>query len=62
MGDFSVMDSEFNNIRERFDNEMKRMEEEMNKFRGELISRESDSFRKTSARYDPLIIILKLHQ
>ena len=34
----------------RFDNEMKRMEEEMNKFRGELINRESDSFRKTSAR------------
>ena len=27
------------------------MEEEMNKFRGELISRESDNFRKTSARW-----------
>eukprot|EP00090_Calanus_glacialis_P005407 TRINITY_DN1419_c0_g1_i4.p1 TRINITY_DN1419_c0_g1~~TRINITY_DN1419_c0_g1_i4.p1 ORF type:complete len:203 (-),score=69.29 TRINITY_DN1419_c0_g1_i4:65-589(-) len=50
MGDFSLMDSEFNNIRGRFDTEMKKMEEEMNKFRGELISRESDSFRKTSAR------------
>ena len=35
----------------RFDTEMKKMEEEMNKFRGELISRESDNFRKTSARY-----------
>jgi len=48
MGDFSVMDSEFNNIRERFDSEMKRMEDEMNKFRSELISRQADTFRKTS--------------
>jgi len=48
MGDFSVMDSEFNNIRDRFDSEMKRMEDEMNKFRSELISRQADTFRKTS--------------
>merc|ERR1712080_567868 len=49
MGDFSVIDSEFNNIRERFDSEMRRMEDEMNKFRSELINRESSSFRKTGS-------------
>ena len=35
----------------RFDSEMKRMEDEMNKFRSELISRQADTFRKTSTRY-----------
>ena len=50
MGDFSVMDTEFNNIKDRFDSEMKRMEDEMNKFRSELISRQADTFRKTSTR------------
>lgn len=50
MGDFSVMDSEFNNIRERFDSEMKRMEDEMNRFRSDLISRQAETFRKTSTR------------
>ena len=50
MGEFSVMDTEFNNIKGRFDTEMKRMEEEMNKFRSELISRQADTFRKTSTR------------
>ena len=44
------MDTEFNNIKGRFDTEMKRMEEEMNKFRSELISRQADTFRKTSTR------------
>ena len=34
----------------RFDSEMKRMEEEMNRFRSELISRQADTFRKTSTR------------
>jgi len=48
MGEFSVMDTEFDNIRDRFDSEMKRMEEEMNRFRSELISRQADTFRKTS--------------
>ena len=33
LNDFSVLDTEFGNMRERFDNEMKKMEEEMNKFR-----------------------------
>ena len=33
LSNFSVLDSEFGNMRERFDNEMKKMEEEMNKFR-----------------------------
>ena len=50
MGDFSVMDTEFNNIKDRFDSEMKRMEDEMNKFRSELISRQAETFRKTSTR------------
>lgn len=52
MGDFSVMDSEFDNIRSRFDSEMRRMEDEMARFRSELISRESagESFRRTSTR------------
>lgn len=46
LGDFSIMDSEFNNVRERFDNEMKKMEDEMNKFRSELINRESSIFKR----------------
>ena len=33
LSDFSVLDTEFGNMRERFDNEMKKMEEEMNNFR-----------------------------
>ena len=40
----------------RFDSEMKRMEEEMNRFRSELISRQADTFRKTSTRYPETII------
>ena len=51
MGEFSVMDTEFNNIKGRFDTEMKRMEEEMNRFRSDLISRQAETFRKTSTRY-----------
>ena len=50
MGNFSVMDTEFNSIKGRFDNEMRRMEDEMNKFRSELISRQAETFRKTSTR------------
>ena len=50
MGEFSVMDTEFDNIKDRFDSEMRRMEDEMNKFRSELISRQADTFRKTSTR------------
>ncbi len=37
MGDFSVMDQEFDSVRERFDQEMRRMEDEMNKFRSDHI-------------------------
>ena len=33
LSDFSVLDTEFGNMRERFDNEMSKMEDEMNKFR-----------------------------
>ena len=33
LSDFSVLDTEFGNMRERFDNEMKKMEDEMNNFR-----------------------------
>ncbi|RZF37362.1 hypothetical protein LSTR_LSTR010457 [Laodelphax striatellus] len=49
LGDFSVIDSEFSNIRERFDAEMRKMEDEMTKFRSELMNRESNFF-KTSSR------------
>lgn len=45
--DFSVIDSEFSNIRERFDAEMKKMEEEMSKFRSELMNRETNFFKTT---------------
>lgn len=51
LGDFSVIDSEFSNIRERFDAEMRKMEDEMTKFRSELMNRESNNFFKTSTRY-----------
>jgi len=46
LSDFSVLDSEFGNMRERFDNEMKKMEDEMNKFRSEMLDRESHFFSK----------------
>ena len=40
MGEHSVIDTEFSNIRERFDAEMRKMEDEMTRFRSELIHRE----------------------
>ncbi|KAK4004577.1 heat shock protein beta-1 isoform X2 [Daphnia magna] len=43
LGDFSVLDSEFNSIRERFDSEMRKMEDEMTRFRSELLNREQSS-------------------
>jgi len=44
---FSVMDTEFDNIRERFDSEMRRMEDEMNKFRSEMMaSMDGDVFKE----------------
>ena len=46
----------------RFDSEMKRMEEEMNRFRSELISRQADTFRKTSTRYPEETIALNTRQ
>lgn len=48
LGDFSVIDTEFSNIRERFDAEMRKMEDEMARFRSELINRESNFFETTS--------------
>jgi len=42
--DFSLIDSEFNSIRDRFDEEMKKMEQEMNRFRNQLQDRERDFF------------------
>lgn len=50
MGDFSVIDTEFSNIRERFDAEMRKMEEEMSKFRSELMNREANNFFKSTSR------------
>ncbi|XP_039294853.1 alpha-crystallin B chain-like isoform X2 [Nilaparvata lugens] len=49
LGDFSVIDSEFSNIRERFDAEMRKMEDEMTKFRSELMNRESNFFKTSSS-------------
>ena len=49
MGDFSVMDAEFGNIRERFDAEMRKMEDEMNKFRGELLNKDSNILKNSSS-------------
>ncbi|XP_069679224.1 protein lethal(2)essential for life isoform X1 [Periplaneta americana] len=48
LGDFSVIDTEFSNIRERFDAEMRKMEEEMARFRSELMNRESNFFTKST--------------
>ncbi|XP_015600592.1 alpha-crystallin B chain isoform X1 [Cephus cinctus] len=48
LGDFSVIDTEFSNIRERFDAEMRKMEEEMSRFRTELMNRESNNFFKST--------------
>ncbi|XP_050439710.1 alpha-crystallin B chain isoform X1 [Adelges cooleyi] len=48
LGNFSVIDSEFSNIREKFDAEMRKMEDEMTKFRSELMNRESNFFKTTS--------------
>jgi HSP20 family molecular chaperone IbpA len=49
LSEMSVIDQEFNNIRERFDTEMKKMEEEMSRFRHELMNRESSSFIQKSS-------------
>nr|AFP54304.1 small heat shock protein [Paratlanticus ussuriensis] len=49
LGDFSVIDSEFSNIRERFDAEMRKMEDEMARFRSELMNRESNFFKSTTS-------------
>lgn len=51
LGDFSVIDTEFSNIRERFDSEMRKMEEEMAKFRHELMNREANFFESTRYVY-----------
>ncbi|CAB0032499.1 unnamed protein product [Trichogramma brassicae] len=49
LGDFSVIDSEFSNIRERFDAEMRKMEDEMSRFRSELMNRESNFFKSSTS-------------
>lgn len=49
LGDFSVLDSEFNSIRERFDSEMRKMEDEMTRFRSELLNREQSSLFSRSS-------------
>ncbi|XP_031772582.1 uncharacterized protein LOC100867320 isoform X1 [Apis florea] len=57
LGDFSVIDTEFSNIRERFDAEMRKMEDEMSRFRSELMNRESNNFFKSTTR-----LILYYHE
>ena len=59
LGDFSVLDTEFGNMRERFDQEMKRMEEEMNKFRSELLDKDSSKLFHKSGRW---VIITMSHE
>merc|ERR1712179_612392 len=54
LGDFSVLDSEFNSIRERFDAEMRKMEDEMTKFRSELLNREQSSVFSNSSNTNNL--------
>ena len=51
MKDFSVLDTEFDSIRDRFDREMVKMEEEMNKFRAELLDKESSFFTRNSSNF-----------
>lgn len=56
LGDFSVIDTEFSNIRERFDAEMRKMEDEMSRFRSELMNRESNIFKSTMRYYFFIIV------
>merc|ERR1712226_290196 len=50
--DFSVLDTEFDSIRERFDTEMSKMEEEMNKFRADLLDKESSFFTRNALSHN----------
>merc|ERR1712012_1421399 len=50
--DFSVLDTEFDSIRERFDQEMSKMEEEMNKFRADLLDKESSFFTRNALSHN----------
>ncbi|XP_017303469.1 alpha-crystallin B chain [Diaphorina citri] len=52
LGDFSVIDSEFSNIRERFDAEMRKMDLKFCDFQGvrsELMNRESNFFKTSTS-------------
>lgn len=60
LGDFSVIDTEFSNIRERFDAEMRKMEDEMSRFRSELMNRESNNFFKSTTRYVGPVFVFPL--
>ena len=61
LGDFSVIDTEFSNIRERFDAEMRKMEDEMSRFRSELMNRESNNFFKSTTRYVAAGVLAQTH-
>lgn len=61
LGDFSVIDTEFSNIRERFDAEMRKMEDEMSRFRSELMNRESNNFFKSTTRYVATGVSVETH-
>lgn len=61
LGDFSVIDTEFSNIRERFDAEMRKMEDEMSRFRSELMNRESNNFFKSTTRYVATGVVVETH-
>eukprot|EP00094_Tigriopus_californicus_P008198 TCALIF_07894-PA protein Name:"Similar to HSPB1 Heat shock protein beta-1 (Gallus gallus)" AED:0.12 eAED:0.12 QI:0/0/0.33/1/1/1/3/214/157 len=49
MNDFSLIDAEFGNMRERFDAEMRKMEVDMDKFRSDALDRESSLFKNSSS-------------
>eukprot|EP00095_Tigriopus_kingsejongensis_P005580 maker-scaffold12_size759060-snap-gene-5.14 protein:Tk05580 transcript:maker-scaffold12_size759060-snap-gene-5.14-mRNA-1 annotation:"alpha-crystallin b chain isoform x2" len=48
--DFSLIDAEFGNMRERFDSEMRKMEDDMNKFRSDLMDKESSLFKNATTK------------
>uniref|UniRef100_A0A4D5R9J2 Alpha-crystallin B chain n=1 Tax=Scolopendra viridis TaxID=118503 RepID=A0A4D5R9J2_SCOVI len=46
--DFSILDSEYNSIREHFEQEMNKMEDEMAKFRSNLLAQEQHNISRST--------------
>uniref|UniRef100_A0A646QFG5 Heat shock protein beta-1 n=1 Tax=Hemiscolopendra marginata TaxID=943146 RepID=A0A646QFG5_9MYRI len=49
--DFSILDSEYNSIREHFEQEMKKMEDEMAKFRSNLLAQEQHNVSRSTTSF-----------